>query len=558
MVSPSGGSASSEEVAFTHEIATSLSNELGQAQPNDILAKNVIDLVLHHASSEASFIKAAATFGLKRREFLSEMFERVKKREGTKFGIFVGHEDDVMRPDAPAAGGLARPGLATAGGGDKHVFKAPSTPARSSVLGLDRLAHEKRQERAEKDEREAKRPRLDNGKAEFKGARCPAFCSARSCAYSCTVPSRPVSANIRQRPDETPSHGPGLSESARQKLEEHRRRRAEAAADSRNERPRQDNDDHLASFRNRANRNERAGPPPPQRRAEGDMRPPGVPARSGDTSILRRYDQTPSSVAPVTNRGWDATPGAATRKSWDSTPRRTERTPREWDTPRLDGVDYPEEQLASPGGGREWDEEQLRLDREWYTREDGQAADDDMADPFAGYDDDTVDSQTKELELSAKRKQQQKITAKQAAYNGEQDAWEMNRINQSGTGGRRRLDFDSLDEEENKVTLLVHDLKPPFLDGRVVFTKQLEPVNPVRDPTSDLAIFSKKGSLLVRETRAKREREKAARKAAELGGTALGNVMGVQEKTEEQAEAEADAALLGKSARERVWLGRGC
>ena len=36
------------------------------------------------------------------------------------------------------------------------------------------------------------------------------------------------------------------------------------------------------------------------------------------------------------------------------------------------------------------------------------------------------------------------------------------------------MTFDS--EEETRVHLLVHDLQPPFLDGRVVFTKQADPV----------------------------------------------------------------------------------
>jgi pre-mRNA-splicing factor ATP-dependent RNA helicase DHX38/PRP16 len=35
--------------------------------------------------------------------------------------------------------------------------------------------------------------------------------------------------------------------------------------------------------------------------------------------------------------------------------------------------------------------------------------------------------------------------------------------------------------------LLVHDIKPPFLDGREAFTKQIQPVQVVRDPTSDFA-----------------------------------------------------------------------
>lgn len=39
-------------------------------------------------------------------------------------------------------------------------------------------------------------------------------------------------------------------------------------------------------------------------------------------------------------------------------------------------------------------------------------------------------------------------------------------------------DFD--EENEARVHLLVHNIVPPFLDGRIVFTKQPEPVIPVK------------------------------------------------------------------------------
>ncbi|MBW0566355.1 hypothetical protein O181_106070 [Austropuccinia psidii MF-1] len=102
----------------------------------------------------------------------------------------------------------------------------------------------------------------------------------------------------------------------------------------------------------------------------------------------------------------------------------------------------------------------------------------------------------------------------------------------SGTANenRRKLDLDFEDEEESQVHLLIHDLKPPFLDSRLIFTKQLELVNPINDPTSDMAIFSKKGSLLVCEQRLKKEREKASAKVEALGGTTLGNPTGVKEE----------------------------
>ena len=61
---------------------------------------------------------------------------------------------------------------------------------------------------------------------------------------------------------------------------------------------------------------------------------------------------------------------------------------------------------------------------------------------------------------------------------------------------------------EAKVQLIVNNIIPPFLDGRIVFTKQQEPVIPIKDPTSDMAMVSKKGSRLVKIHREQAERKK--------------------------------------------------
>ena len=42
------------------------------------------------------------------------------------------------------------------------------------------------------------------------------------------------------------------------------------------------------------------------------------------------------------------------------------------------------------------------------------------------------------------------------------------------------VDEDFEEEQEGKVHLLVHNITPPFLDGRIVFTKQPEPIVPVK------------------------------------------------------------------------------
>lgn len=109
----------------------------------------------------------------------------------------------------------------------------------------------------------------------------------------------------------------------------------------------------------------------------------------------------------------------------------------------------------------------------------------------------------------------------------------------SGVATRKEIDLDFEDESESTVHVMVHDIKPPFLDGKTIFTKQLEPINPIRDPTSDMAVFAKKGSALVKEKREQAERAKAAAKLASLGGTQLGNIMGVKDE-----EAEADGACV--------------
>ncbi|KAJ5678827.1 hypothetical protein N7462_007071 [Penicillium macrosclerotiorum] len=121
----------------------------------------------------------------------------------------------------------------------------------------------------------------------------------------------------------------------------------------------------------------------------------------------------------------------------------------------------------------------------------------------------------------------------------ENDTWETNRMLTSGVAQRRDYDRDFApdDDEATRVHLLVHDLRPPFLDGRTIFTKQLEPISAIRDPQSDMAVFSRKGSKVVRDRRQQRERQKQAQEATTMAGTALGNLMGVKEDEGDSAVA---------------------
>lgn len=60
--------------------------------------------------------------------------------------------------------------------------------------------------------------------------------------------------------------------------------------------------------------------------------------------------------------------------------------------------------------------------------------------------------------------------------------------------------------------LMVHDLKPPFLDGNTVYTTQTSQIQVVKDPLADMAILAKKGSAVVKDYRERNERQKTKQK----------------------------------------------
>ncbi|KAJ4396935.1 DEAH-box RNA helicase prp16 [Gnomoniopsis smithogilvyi] len=180
----------------------------------------------------------------------------------------------------------------------------------------------------------------------------------------------------------------------------------------------------------------------------------------------------------------------------------------------------------------------LALDRDWYAGdESGHTFGDDAHNPFASYDNSWAEAQEQERAMVEKRVGRfDRQSTKQAQKQKDIDAWETNRMLSSGVAQRRAQEYED-DEDSMRVHLLVHDLRPPFLDGRTIFTKQLDPVPAVRDYQSDMAVFSRKGSKVVKERRQQRERQKQAQEATNLAGTTLGNVMGVKD------EDDTDSAL---------------
>jgi pre-mRNA-splicing factor ATP-dependent RNA helicase DHX38/PRP16 len=171
----------------------------------------------------------------------------------------------------------------------------------------------------------------------------------------------------------------------------------------------------------------------------------------------------------------------------------------------------------------------IQLDRDWYGgEENGHTFGDDSHNPFGGAESTWLDAQ-REVALTEK-KQNNRASMRAQQKQKDVDAWETNRMLQSGVAQRRHFDDDFNDDDEGTRThILVHDLKPPFLDGKTVFTKQIEPVPAVRDPQSDMAVFSRRGSHVVKDKRQQKERQKHAQEATSAKGTTLGNIMGVKD-----------------------------
>lgn len=195
----------------------------------------------------------------------------------------------------------------------------------------------------------------------------------------------------------------------------------------------------------------------------------------------------------------------------------------------------------------EMEEAERMADRSWYDQEEGgNVMDMDAPAPFLG-DTETFKKREAEMQKRLLRRDGTRMSLAQSKKLSQLSAdnaqWEDRQLMRSGVVRGTELNMEIDDEDEHRVILLVHDTKPPFLDGRVVFTKQQDPVMPIKDPTSDMAIISRKGSNLVREVREKQMGNKSRKRFWELAGSKLGDILGV-EKTAEQVDA--DAVKVGK------------
>ncbi len=170
------------------------------------------------------------------------------------------------------------------------------------------------------------------------------------------------------------------------------------------------------------------------------------------------------------------------------------------------------------------------LELSWYESEEGGHSVDETHNPFMG-DQALFDKKEEQL--------RKKVNHRKVSRMRDADRWEEDRLRASGMV-RMKEGMDDDDDQELRTHIVVHDLKPPFLDGRTVFSKQAEPVMPLKDPTSDMAVISKKGSMLMRNVRERRERERAVKDQFKSGHTVLGKIMGVKDEVEPDPQGAGD------------------
>jgi len=450
-------------------------------------------------------------------------------------------------------------------------FKRPA----ESLLGLKKLADEKRKQR--KEEEEFKRSYEDKQGVD------------EDAKKSKSKKHKKDERHYRSYKPETPSHPGGVNKEAQARIKErHERNRDKGVhADSRDSRKNSKDKykDRAKEYGNDERRNRKR-----QREIEGDSprrkydraregkhegssstrrgyeqweNTPSQSRRSEDGSERRTPRITPRGISTPSRTSWDD--DTPERSKWDilespasyKSERREKRTrdPGTNETPRFTPThkynawaDDRQKLGTTPGSIRrgkrnengdedyeenssmdkqQWENEQKRLDRAWYDMDSGY---DENSNPFAN----VSDEYAKKREEALKKQKQKKISARARQVRKDNELWETNRLLTSGVVQRTEFDEDFDESDEAKVHLLIHNIVPPFLDGRIVFTKQPEPVVPIKDPTSDMATVARKGCHVVRVHREQKERLKAQKKEWELGGTKLGNLMGIKKKDDDE------------------------
>jgi len=163
-------------------------------------------------------------------------------------------------------------------------------------------------------------------------------------------------------------------------------------------------------------------------------------------------------------------------------------------------------------------------DRDWYDQEESGVTDDfHYIHNIMGFSSKEIEKAKEEgfTDLKQKKLQLSKPLNKKKANLIDTNKWELNRMITSGVVEKSNYNYqlyDDEDDEENKLLIQINDIKPKFLSGHVILSKQNQKIEIVKDPLSDISRMAKRGSNILRYIREKKEATKYQDNQSEQNG----------------------------------------
>lgn len=174
----------------------------------------------------------------------------------------------------------------------------------------------------------------------------------------------------------------------------------------------------------------------------------------------------------------------------------------------------------------------MEMDRQWYDADESGMSGGSSLTYGSTMDAAELFEKEQDLKKNAEQVFQKKLSLAQQERNVNTERWEDNQMRIAGFGERKEIDLDSfrLLNEGRTQHVVVSETVPPFLDGRVSYTTQQDPVSVVKDITSDLAVLAKKGSDSVKRVREEGDKHKMRDRFWEVQNSAMGALIGASDK----------------------------
>lgn len=462
----------------------------------------------------------------------------------------------------PSTGGGLQPrsgNTATTTG--RHHHPQSERKGQESLLGLDRLAAQRRQEQASNNRHSHPPPSSRNRSyRQTGGTETPSLGSGGVSREALQRTRQHQDRRMQQRgqrqyqpyQSQTKKYGGDYNDSSRSSQsssrqrgsndhhDDQRRRRQDSPGREQSRSYRRREEDSASTSRYRDDHYSRSSSSRySQSRQRDDSkampRPSAItPSTSASTSTMRRSRDSVDAATPMSRRTLDSrfshqrTAIRDKSSGWDVETPMTQR-PRD----EVDSVILRPSPSRGPVDGEDDD-----FDRNFYLvdqEEGGYVLDNSNADGGSGdlgrflFENEKTKAREQEME----KKRANRYNPRKSALQDDQDAWEENRLLSSGAAVRSNVDLDMTTEQNTNVTLLVHQVKPPFLDGRVSFSTVREAVPTVKDASSDFAKMAREGSATLRHLRANKDKNAMRQKFWELGGTRMGEAVGIKNENTE-------------------------